>query len=386
MKLASRFLRLLKTLIVWLLMLALFDSSANIAAQGKGVVPNQLVALSQLNQGKQFSGNFVRQLGFTNGEIAIFEDVKGILDNTGSIVLWDVRNRRVKKTLSFSPWIDNYDLVLSDDGQWLATNNNPMAASFPHAKTYRLTVMRTSDFGIVKTRNYDEREDSGGLLFLPHDSQHIVVAATSLVLYKGVLDYGPSRLDWFNLTTGKVDKTLPYGPASGLSRLIDSPDRKYLLGLFYSEAFHPYGYSDYFKDQMDRHAFADVIDAKTGKILWHIAGTDKQPVGDPLFFISPTRFIASDTVFNIATKTARPWNAVTASRHCLGAVPGHSNYALFLTKQGLQLRNWQTDRALVTWPTITKLGRILFSPDLKTFSFKRGQIIQFWQFDPQWLR
>ena len=140
----------------------------------------QTSANSQLDQKKQFSGSFVRQLGFVNGDIAVFEDVQGILANTGQVVLWNVRKHKFQKALRFSKWIDNYSLVLSPDGTWLAANNSRTSPEFPHVKAYRLTAVRSSNFSTVKTSIYGEREDSSGLLFLSNDRQHIWVYGNSI--------------------------------------------------------------------------------------------------------------------------------------------------------------------------------------------------------------
>ena len=81
-----------------------------------------------------------------------------------------------------------------------------------------------------------------------------------------------------------------------------------------------------------------------------------------------------------------PAPADTPTRHALAAVPGHATYAMFTTPQGLELRDWRHNRTLRRWPTLTKPGRLLWSPDLKMFSFQRNSVVQFWKFDPKWLK
>lgn len=329
-----------------------------------------------------------RLLGFTNQGDFAFLDRKNWRNNVGDIVLWSAGQQRAISVKPLSKWLSGSDLILSLDGKWFAANNDRSTRYFPHVQAYRTTVLRSSDFKIVKTRNLSDKTDSSGLLSIINDSQHIISVMSSLIPYENDFTYGHDRLEWLNLRTGQIDKVLKYQPAGETDKLVVSPDDKYLAGFFYSAPFNPYGESEYspLRDKLERQGFIDIINPKTGKILWHIEPSNKQPVGEPLFFISPTRFISSDTVFNIATKTARPWNAITPTRKCLAAVPNHPNCALFLTPSGLQLRDWQKDKLLVSWPSIKEPGRIMFSPDLKMFSFKQGSLIQFWKFDSRWLK
>ena len=303
-------------------------------------------------------------------------------------MVWDPRAKTVAVRLPFSKWIDNYELVLSPNGRWLATENSRADDSFENVKAYRATLLAASTLKVIKIKSYGERESSGGLLFASGYENYAFIKGAELITRNGELDYGDSHLDWLNLSTGKVDKSLPYFATDEVDKLFFSPNKKYLVGLFYSEAFDPYGKSNYapLKNSLDRHGYVDIISPTTGKILWHIEPSAKKPVGDPFFFISPTQFVSSDTLFDIPTKTAKPWYAVTATRKCLAAVPGHASYALFVTPQGLELRDWRRKRTLRRWPTINKSGHILFSPDLKMFSFQRDSTIQFWNFDPKWLK
>ena len=260
--------------------------------------------------------------------------------------------------------------------------------AFSHVKAYRISILHSPDLKIATTKDVLANEDTVGLLTSITNGQHILAKTLSAIPVDNTVTFGHDRLDWIDVATGKIDKSLSYKPARECDKLLESPDKKYLLGLFYTNPFNSHGESDYgpYKNTLEREGYVDVIDSHSGKILWHIEPGKAQPVGDPLFFISPTQFVSSDTLFDIASKTAQPWSAVNAERQCLAAVPGHASYALFWTKGGVELRNWKTDRTLQHWPSLTQKGRVLFSPDLKTFSFQHDQTIQFWKFDPQWLQ
>ena len=330
---------------------------------------------------------YVKFLGFRSANSVLFAVQTNRSADVGRIVRWNVLNQGVQQQLICSKWLSLESLVLSEQGNVMTTHNR-LIYGFEDSKAALTTILDSSNFNPVRTQRVPANEDITGYLFLPNDASHVLIQAGTFVPLLGTNDstLGKDRFDWFNFRTGKVDKRLFYKHAHAANKMLSSPDNKFLLPFFYSDKVSSTGENDYFPDLMERDAIVDVVSSNTGKILWHLEGTDQQPVGDPLFFISPTRFISSDTVFNITTKTARHWNAVTLKRKCLAAVPNHPNYALFLTPGGLQLRNWQKDKLLVSWPNIKKPGRILFSPDLKMFSFKRSSIIQFWRFDPKWLR
>ncbi len=347
----------------------------------------QNVPLAQLDLKTKFVGQNVKVLGFGERGTLLFTRWNGHQNSTGYITCWNISRVKKNAEIPFSKWLSDIDLTLSSDGKWLSTINVRSSLSFPDVKSYRVTLLNSSNLKTAAKRNVPKNEDVVGFVSLATDPQHVIAETLTAIPIGNDVTFGRDRLDWINANTGKTDRSMPYKPARECDRLIASDDSRYFLGLFYADPFDSHGESSYgpYVNKLERGGFVDVIDPKTGKIVWHIAATKKMPVGDPLFFISPTRFISSDTVFNIATKTARPWNAITPTRKCLAAVSGHSNYSLFLTPSGLQLRDWQKDKLLVSWPSIKQPGRIMFSPDLKMFSFKRGSLIQFWRFDPKWL-
>jgi len=299
---------------------------------------------------------------------------------TEFLASWNVRrSKTIKKTL-LSKWLSAHQMLLSNDGNEIVTDNRHSILFFPNAKGYRITSVQALNLKTHWTRNVRSNENSGIFTPLVGEDQWIAIGIQNMIPFRGKSYFGRIHFEFASLTTGETKKTLHYGHVGGCNSLVLSSKRKYLLTSFTSKE------DDTMDEQPDRQGIVEVLDFRTGKILWHLVGTDKQPVGDPLFFISPTRFVSSDTLFDIATHKAQRWSAITPTRKCLAAVPNHSSDALFLTPQGLELRNWQKNKTLVLWPNIKKPGRIMFSPDLKMFSFKRGSLIQFWKFDPKWIR
>ena len=366
---------------------AAWQSSSVAPPQASSTVLTENIPIAKLDVKRQFAGQQMDYLGFATSNDVMFARWKPNSNDVGHLDRWSIKDARLTEELSLSQWLDS-DMFLSSDGKTLATTNVRTNMTFPEVKAFRITTLNSLNLKKVKITNVPQNKDVVGFLGLHSDPRHVIAKTLTSKQSGGDIVFANDKLEWLNVTTGKIDKVLSYAPARELDRILSSPDKKYLAGLFYSEAFDPYGESDYtpLKNTLEREGYVDIFSPTNGKILWHIEPSAKKPVGDPFFFISPTQFVSSDTLFDIPTKTAKPWYAVTATRKCLAAVPAHAFYALFVTPQGLELRDWRRKRTLRRWPTITKSGHILFSPDLKMFSFQRDSLIQFWKFDPQWLK
>ena len=345
-------------------------------------------AYPKIDLHRAFGKANARFLGLQNAKTGLFVTRNNRPQGTGDIVSWNLASNKKTQQISLSKWLWDFSLTLSPDGKFLVTGSDRMSPEFSDVKTHRTTVLSAANFTTVVTVETPNNEDVVGYLFDPNDNTHFLLKTGSLIPVPGENDFvfGHDRIDWLSLKTTKVTKKISYNPARGCSKILSSPNHNFLAAFFYSEAFAPYGDNDYLINKMERSAIVDILDAKTGKILWHLQGSEKQPVGDPLFFISPTRFISAGTVFDIQKRTAHHWSAVNDKSRCLATVPHHPDYALFLTPNGLQLRNWRKNKMLVSWPTLKESGRINFSPDSSLFSFKRGAIIQFWKFDSKWLK
>ena len=312
--------------------------------------------------------------GLTDADSVIIVSSQDYPHSRGEILQRDIRSQKISSRLALSALIDPADLQLLPTGKFMAARENKSDPSLPAVQSRRVTIIDTSKMKVSKTFDVGSKNDISGLLTIPTDSQHVILKMTSIIPYENDFAFGKDRFVWLNIATGKADKVLPYAHATGASEIRFSPDKKYLMCLFQND-----------EDESDHLGIVDVLDPHTGTILWHLQGSTQQPIGNPFFFISPTQFVSSETLFDISTKTARPWSAVTATRKCLAVVPGHAAYAMFITPQGLELRDWRRNRTLRRWSTRSEEGGILWSPDLKTFSFTRDPLIQFWKFDPKWL-
>ena len=355
----------------------LFGRTYSVFAQSPDV-PSEIVPISQRKLNVTYGAPYERLVGLTPYGTAILTSTAEYTSNKGDILLWDVREEKVVGKRPLDRWISGYDLAPSPDGKTLVTNNE-LSLSFPHAKAYRVTSLNTSDLKVVTQHNLKDNDDSVGQLFLPSDNERVVLKMDSIIGEGKEAYYDKQRYTWLNLKTGKYDKEFLYLPGRGADKILYSPDQKYLLCLYEDMEF------DLVDDCADRNAIVDVLDAQTGKVLWHIAGTDKKPAGQPLFFVSPTRFVSSDSVYDIQNQSVTAWQGVEGTEGCLAIVPNHENYGLFLVKNGTELRNWKTGRVLRRWLTLQTRGRVLFSPNLEMFAYKSGETISFWNFSGSWL-
>ena len=343
---------------------------------------SQLKPVSRMNFQSTYKNYRERFLGIAPNRRALFTIEKDEKPNRGYIVSWNIDTNKVAQQTPLTKWLSAFNMALSVDGRYLITDNDHISQDFTDAKGYRVTALSTSDFQMKWARPIGKDQNSGIFLPVHGDSQQMIVGIQKMIPVKGENDafFGPIHYEFTNLSTAKVEKKLNYEHAGGASSVTASPGKKYLACAFTNNI------EETLTRELDRKGVVDILDAKSGKILWHLQGSDKQPVGDPLFFISPTRFISAGTVLDIQKRTAHHWSAVNDKSRCLAAVPHHPNYALFLTPGGLQLRNWSKNKTLVSWPTLKESGRITFSPDLSLFAFKRGAIVQFWKFDSKWLK
>lgn len=343
--------------------------------------PVESKAISKIDLNTIFpKREYSEYLGLSSGNIAILFSEIDSGDNVGDIVRWDIEKKNAKLKVPLGKWTETMMMTLSPDGKTIATSNQRSQKFFPHVKAYYFIGYDASNLKMKMKVKYSENKDDSGYLFLPDDKKFVVIKAQMLIPYKGDKYYVKDRFEWLNIKTGKVEKKLFYNPARGADAIALSSDKKYLVCVFTEDT------SDYEPERVDRAGVVDVLDAKTGKIVWHLEGTDKKPLGFPFFFVSPTRFVSSDSEVDITKRQIKPLPLADSSRHYLSGVPRHSAYALFSKLDGMELWNWDTKKLLRRWPTLKGNGQISWSPDLKTFSYRRASIVQFWKFDPKWLK
>ena len=324
-------------------------------------------------------------LGLTTHGTAIFLSETEYTSNDGYIFLWNISKQREVEKTPLTKWTDSYLPQIALNDRVIVTVNRMGPINTPDRRQRWITKLDISNLSTKQRFDAGEQKDVVGLLSLPSHPNHAILQVLKVFPFKepdGTMNatFGDDRFEWLNLRTGRIDKTLKYRSARGCDLIRFSSDRKVLACLFTHEKF------DFIDNEFDRVGVVDILDSTTGEILWHIRGNTKSAVGYPLFFISPTEFISSDRIYNIANKTSRPWKAVTASRRCVSEIPGHPDYAMFLTASGTELWNWKSNRMIQRWPTLISQGRFFFSPDLKYFAWKQNRDVQFWKFDPNWVR
>ncbi|MEO6907950.1 MAG: hypothetical protein ABI210_08685 [Abditibacteriaceae bacterium] len=321
------------------------------------------------------TGN-ISNIGMTDNDHVIIVSIQDYPHSKGAIIRENVRTTEVVNRVPLSPLIDPADLHILPNGKFIVTDENKTDPSLPHVQSHRVTLIDSTSLHNTKTIDLGKENDISGLLVLQSDKDHIIVKLTSLIPIENDFTYGKDRFVWLNVNTDKIDKTILYSHARGVQKILFSSDHKYLACFFPND-----------EDPKDQTGILDVLDPNTGKILWHLEGSETQPIGDPFFFISPTKFVSSSAIYDITTKTHSPLIPANNLRlYCITNVTGKTDYAFFMTKAGLELWNIKTNQALRRWPDLTGQGFILMSPDLKTVSYQQGENIQFWRFDPAWLK
>jgi WD40 repeat protein len=339
-----------------------------------------------LNYEKTFPDSAVRFLGFADRNTALLVAEKRNKHGQGEIVRWDVRKSQKAGALKLSPWISAYHLRLSPDGKYLATTSDPSSMKFKHAKVYRVTVLNASNFKVVATRDISEREYCVGVLFSPSEAGKVLLKMRSLIPYKSSYVGGKGYLEVFDIRRHKIVRSIPYSPSYEADRIVPSIDGKTWMVIYYSFFFDNDGEA---AGALDKDAVLDVIDPKTGKILWHIPATKKITMGDPVISLSPHEFVSSASIFNRVTRTSRPWPAARlrpTPDSLISEVPGKPQFVVLETKTGLKIRNWGKGKDIKSWPVKGEIERAFFSPDLKTMGYIQDQKITFLNFNPALLK
>jgi hypothetical protein len=197
-------------------------------------------------------------------------------------------------------------------------------------------------------------------------------------LFTGDPDRG-ARIEIWNWVTGRKVKSIPYSHAPGVSDMVFNSDGKSVACLFKSRT----------KDRFNDRGIMDILDAHTGKTVWHIEGSKEQPVGEPYAFLSPNEFVVQNSIYNTLTK--KVVSLFPSDGHFIkfvGNVPGHRTQMFFSTRKGLELWDWSAKRAIRRWPNILDVDKVTFSQDLTIMSVEvaKFNVMQFWKFKPLWVK
>lgn len=317
-------------------------------------------------------------VGLINAHQALF-----VQDNVdrGEIFWVSVDNGKVQKSLKVRT-VDLSAISLSGDGKSLLTEENIQHLSEEDDYVHHLQLRSSSNFALLK--QFDIGAEKNIAQMFPRaygahafSSGRIALSANAVVWSKEMNNYvlAGERIEIWNVKTGQREKSVPYKHATGLEDLQFSSDDKRIACVFLND-----------EEKYLDSGILDILDAKSGKTLWHIDGYAKQPVGWPYFFISPTRFVCSQAIYDLSTKRVQPLVTAGKGAKCVGNVPQRPTRALFQTPRGLELWDLPTRKMLHRWPQIKKSDAVTFSPDAKVMSVASGTEMQFWKFDPAWLK
>ena len=192
------------------------------------------------------------------------------------------------------------------------------------------------------------------------------------------------RVEIWDWVKEKQVGTLRYPNAPGIGDMMFSPDGKVVACTFKDLSIGLYS----------KFGVLDFLDAKTGAIVWHTSSAKGYEVGYPFAFLSPTKFVSRNSLYDLTTKKAQPFIKDGERRKFVGSSPRYPNRLFFLTKNGLELWDWPTKRALRRWSKITEADEVTLSPDLTIMSVQTSRkstvaensLNQFWKFDAAWLK
>ena len=316
-------------------------------------------------------------IGIISGQQAIFvqDEVK-----TGKILWVNLSTGQVSKYLQVKD-VNLSEVTISSDGKSFLTQENIEHRPRKDDYVHHLQVRNSSNFALMK--QFDIGAEKNIAQMFPRafsnssSSGRVALSANAVVWSKEMNNYvlAGERIEIWNVKSGRRERLVPYKHATGLEDLQFSSDGKRIACVFLNR-----------EEKYDNSGILDILDAKNGKILWHIAGYNKQPVGWPYFFISPTRFVCSQAIYDLSTKKTQPLKVAGKGAKCVGNVPQRPTRALFQTARGLELWDIFSHRAIHRWPQIKKSDAATFSPDAKVMAVESGTTMQFWKFDPKWLK
>lgn len=194
-----------------------------------------------------------------------------------------------------------------------------------------------------------------------------------------------SAIEIWNMRNGRRMRTFKDEFAFDTTNWLYSPDARRYYRI--SIADDPNGPP---KEGGNSTGYFVVHDNKAGKILWEVSGGPKHFVAPPLFFITPTKIVMRDTIYDANHKKSMPLYLSTGKARfrarAIGAVTDRMGRAFSMTSQGLALWDVSRNRLLHRWRDIKEADPVALSPSQRILAIQAKRSFEFWKFDPRWLR
>lgn len=296
----------------------------------------------------------IKYLGITNKNQCLVVLNQSLLDGLGRIYWIDPSTGIVKKSLP-STSINTNGIELSSDGRKIfAFDIRALLLSKAGVQPYvnLLHLLHSSDLTPLKTVDIGRPQNIMGLSFVQNNPQQIIIKATSLLPYQGDTALLNDRFEIWDWQTTRLIRRISYSQAREVDQMLLSPNQKYLACTV----------SDSDGTQSGR---ADIINAKTGTVLWRIVSQGKAPVDAPFFYLPDGRFVSKERVYNIQTKQVAPVLPGQKDLRCVSGIPDRPGLAFLQSERGLELWDIMNRKLVKRWPQVRNAGAVFLSPDKK---------------------
>jgi len=340
--------------------------------------------------------------GLTSQDLALCSRSNFWGSPSGDVILLDPKRGKIVNQIRVSNDVGWNDLHLSLDGRLLFGYQSLYTRRKFQHNPVNVIVSDANTLSRLTSASIGKGNHVIGFSLIPNRPDCIILGINSdLSTSRGVITVN-ERILVLNWKTRKILREIKYENGSGL---LFSPDNKHFAGL-YPRAEGEKGSVQF-------------VDFRSGNIKLEVAETppaNRLDEQGPFFFLSPTQVVCSPTlVCDLKTQRLKSLFQRGDRRFkCVGGVgvcqrlcqasegyiplfpvengdtrqdPARGlGFAFFTTKQGLELWNVPKNKVVRRWPNIKSADYVDTSPRLSMMAVHHGSIIEFWKFDPKWLR
>ena len=292
--------------------------------------------------------------------------------NIGKTSWLNVKSGRITQSKANTKDLIAESLQVSPNGQIVTNYDNIGYVNRKESTVHVVRVLDSSNAQIIKRFDIGRKSHIHRIFFHPRQPNSLIITATSQVPYEGDFTQGKDRIEFWNWRQGKRYKSLSYQYARNVEDILFSPDGKYIACFFFA--------SEGFSGRVE------FLNSATGKSMWGVDAPRQHPVDGANFFLSYTKLFCNGQVYDLSKKSITPFFKAGDRRlECVGEVESRLGMAFFTTKQGLELWNLATNKPVYRWP-IRAVDYVELSPDKNVLTIHQGSIVEFWRFNPQWLK
>jgi hypothetical protein len=300
--------------------------------------------------------------------------------NGSSIDFWDIKGGRIAHSIHSPLPLFPESAAVTRDGKTLAVMED--LAVNPDGHIYRVLLFDLPARTLRRTLSYHGLFEVRGIVPAPNAPDQIIVSVTPTQpesVYRSKFLFVDTR-SGRTVRQSKYQQSVPPNPppdALDSSTTVFSPSGHRIA------IVNPVGESS--------PGVIDVLNTQ-GTLL---ANYKSVAIGDDtkaspavisrVFFLSETKLFCDGCVYDMRTKTFKPFLRPKRHLTCVARLPGRRD-AFFLSSTGLELWNILTRRMLKRWPAIRQADTIYFSPGNRVMGVLHGSTLNFWRLDPVMLK